>query len=60
LATISFNPAGSVNADSALRLLFTPSNLVTNQLARFADRVEITRFSGRIRYAGLTNNVTNF
>jgi len=60
LTQISFNPSGSLNADSPLRLLFAPSNVVSNRTARFADSVEITRFSGRVRYAGITNQVTNF
>lgn len=60
LARLSFNPAGSLNADSALRLLFAPSNVISNGAARVADSIEITRFSGRVRYAGVTNNATNF
>ena len=60
LSQISFNPSGALNADSPLRIFFAPSNVVSNRTARFADFIEITRFSGRVRYAGLTNNLTNF
>jgi prepilin-type N-terminal cleavage/methylation domain-containing protein len=57
---IGFTPSGSLSqAAGTSGLLFASSNKVVNGVASVADRIEISQFSGRVRYAGLVTN-TNF
>jgi type II secretory pathway pseudopilin PulG len=59
LPAVGFNPGGSLADPSGTNgLLFAstnPANFETTN-AKVADRIAIAQFSGRIRYAGLTNN----
>ena len=60
LRYIGFTPSGSLSqAAGTSGLLFASSNKVVNGIASVADRIEISQFSGRVRYAGLVTN-TNF
>lgn len=55
---IGFTPSGSLTDDSGTNgLLFASAAKVTNGRAAVADQVQISRFSGRVRFAGVTNNV---
>ena len=57
---IGFTPSGSLTDDAGTNgLLFASSAKVTNGTANVADQVQISRFSGRVRYAGVVTN-TNF
>lgn len=58
LRVVEFDSSGAlVNKTATIRLLFASSNKVTNGWAVVADRIEISPYSGRVRYAGLTNNI---
>jgi len=58
LPAIGFTPGGGLtDASGTAGLLFAPSNKVAAGKAAVADRIEISFYSGRVRYIGLTNNV---
>jgi hypothetical protein len=59
LPAIGFNSSGSlVDQAGTIGLLFASTNPAnfSSTNAKIADRVLVAQFSGRIRYAGLTNN----
>ena len=58
LPSIAFSPAGGLaDVTNSLALYFASAARTNNNLAELADWIEISRFSGRVRYAGITNNV---
>jgi len=58
LAFIGFDASGAlVDLSGTTRLLFASATRTNLNQAAVADRIEISRFSGRVRYAGITNNV---
>ena len=62
---IGFAPSGGLMEDAATNgLWFASSNKLTNNANQFialvADRIEISFYSGRVRYAGFTNRVDPF
>ena len=58
LRVLGFEPSGGlINKVNTRALLFASSNKVTNSRASVADRIEISPYSGRVRYTGLTNDV---
>ena len=58
LAVIGFTPGGALSDPRGTAgLLFASANKVANGKAAVADRIEISEYSGRVRYAGLTNNI---
>jgi len=60
LAVIGFTPGGALSDPRGTAgLLFASSNKVANGKAAVADRIEISEYSGRVRYAGIVTN-TNF
>lgn len=57
LPVIGFTPSGTlVNSAGTNGLLFASSNRVSNGKAAVADRIEVSQYSGRIRYAGVVTN----
>jgi len=59
LSAIGFAPNGSLWTTNTNGLLFASTSKTNQGRAQVADRIEVFRFSGRIRYAGLVTN-TNF
>jgi len=60
LPVIGFTPGGGlVEPSGTAGLLFASSNKVSGGRASVADRIEISQYSGRVRYAGMVTN-TNF
>jgi Tfp pilus assembly protein FimT len=60
MPSIGFTPAGGLTDHTGTNgLLFASSAKVTNGIAAVADRIEISQYSGRVRYAGIVTN-TNF
>jgi len=60
MPTIGFSPGGGLADGSGTNgLLFASSAKVTNGIAAVADRIEISLYSGRVRYTGIVTN-TNF
>jgi hypothetical protein len=60
LRLIGFTPSGGLTDQTGTNgLLFASSNKVVNGMASVADRIEISQYSGRVRYAGIVTN-TNF
>ena len=60
LPAIGFTPGGGlVDPSGTAGLLFASSAKVTNGIAAVADRIEISEYSGRVRYTGIITN-TNF
>jgi hypothetical protein len=60
LRLIGFTPSGGLTDTNATAgLLFASSNKVSNGVATVADRIDISFYSGRVRYTGLVTN-TNF
>jgi Tfp pilus assembly protein FimT len=60
MPSIGFTPAGGLTDHSGTNgLLFASSAKVTNGRASVADRIDISFYSGRVRYAGIFTN-TNF
>ncbi len=60
LAVIGFTSGGALSDPRGTAgLLFASSNKVANGKAAVADRIEISEYSGRVRYAGIVTN-TNF
>jgi len=58
LPAIGFTPGGGlVEPSGTAGLLFASSNKVVDGKAAVADQIEISEYSGRVRYIGLTNNV---
>ena len=58
---IGFLPSGGLENEAAtLGLFFASSNRISNNVASLADRIELSFYSGRVRYAGLTNGVDPF
>jgi len=62
---IGFSPSGGLLEDAATNgLWFASSNKLSNNANQFialvADRIEISFYSGRVRYAGFTNRVDPF
>jgi len=61
LSLIAFAPSGGLADPKGTNgLVFASSNKVTNGRASVADRIEISQYSGRVRYAGIITNGTNF
>jgi len=57
---IGFLPTGGLTETNGTKgLLFASSNKVAGGRAQVADRIEISLYSGRVRYAGVVTN-TNF
>ena len=60
LPAIGFTPSGGLTDQTGANgLLFASSNKIAGGKASVADRIEISQFSGRVRYTGLVTN-TNF
>jgi hypothetical protein len=60
LPMIGFTPSGGlVDPSGTAGLLFASSNKVSNGIAAVADRIDISLYSGRVRYTGIVTN-TNF
>ena len=60
LAVIGFTPGGALSDPKSTNgLLFASSNKVSNGQASVADRIDISLYSGRVRYTGIVTN-TNF
>jgi len=60
MPTIGFAPSGGlVDPSGTNGLLFASSNKVSGGTASVADRIDISLYSGRVRYAGIVTN-TNF
>jgi len=60
LPAIGFAPSGGLSDGTGTNgLLFASSNKVANGKAAVADRIDISFYSGRVRYAGIVTN-TNF
>jgi type II secretory pathway pseudopilin PulG len=60
LPAIGFTPSGGlVDPSGTAGLLFASSNKVSNGVAAVADRIDISLYSGRVRYTGIVTN-TNF
>jgi hypothetical protein len=60
MPTIGFSPGGGlVDPSGTNGLLFASSNKISNGVATVADRIDISFYSGRVRYTGIVTN-TNF
>lgn len=60
MPAIGFSPGGGLADGSGTNgLLFASSAKVTNGIAAVADRIDISLYSGRVRYTGIVTN-TNF
>lgn len=60
MPVIGFSPGGGLGDGSGTNgLLFASSAKVTNGIAAVADRIDISLYSGRVRYTGIVTN-TNF
>jgi prepilin-type N-terminal cleavage/methylation domain-containing protein len=60
LPAIGFTPSGGLTDQTGANgLLFASSNKIAGGKASVADQIEISQFSGRVRYTGLVTN-TNF
>ena len=60
LRGIGFTPSGGLSDGTGTNgLLFASSAKVTNGMAAVADRIDISLYSGRVRYTGIVTN-TNF
>jgi len=60
LRLIGFTPSGGLTDTNGTNgLLFASSAKVTNGRANVADRIDISLYSGRVRYTGIVTN-TNF
>ena len=58
---IGFFPSGGLTDEAGTNgLLFAPFNRIANNTAPQADRIEVSFYSGRVRYTGLTKNVNPF
>jgi hypothetical protein len=62
MPTIGFTPSGSLTDDAGTNGLRFASAAVTNRPggAFPSDQIEISRFSGRVRYGGIVTNSANF
>jgi prepilin-type N-terminal cleavage/methylation domain-containing protein len=60
MPAIGFTPGGAlVDPSGTNGLLFASSNKISNGVATVADRIDISFYSGRVRYTGIVTN-TNF
>ena len=60
MPAIGFAPSGGLSDGTGTNgLLFASSAKVTNGMAAVADRIDISFYSGRVRYTGIVTN-TNF
>ena len=60
MPAIGFTPGGAlVDPSGTNGLLFASSNKISNGVATVADRIDISVYSGRVRYTGIVTN-TNF
>jgi len=60
MPAIGFAPSGGLSDETGTNgLLFASSTKVTNGIATVADRIDISLYSGRVRYTGIVTN-TNF
>lgn len=60
MPAIGFTPSGGLTDSSGTNgLVFASSAKVTNGMAAVADRIDISLYSGRVRYTGIITN-TNF
>ncbi len=60
MPAIGFAPSGGLSDGTGTNgLLFASSNKVVNGIASVADRIDISLYSGRVRYTGIVTN-TNF
>jgi Tfp pilus assembly protein FimT len=58
LAVIGFTPGGALSDPKSTNgLLFASSNKVSNGQASVADRIDISLYSGRVRYTGIVTNI---
>jgi len=60
MPAIGFAPSGGLSDETGTNgLVFASSAKVTNGIAAVADRIDISLYSGRVRYTGIVTN-TNF